>query len=202
MTSTQETTGLAIDEAAADVLFRDAHTTYTFSSEPVSDEQLHAIYDLMRWAPTAMNSQPLRIYFLRDEAKDRLIPLLAEGNRAKSESAPVVAILAYDADFHHHLPRVLPQNPAAKDGFADDAARADFARFQATIQVGYFILAARAAGLDAGPMAGFDRAGVDAEFLAGTQNHSLVVVNLGHAAEGGQFPRNPRLESHEVILRH
>lgn len=194
--------GLEIDDRTADLLFRDAHTTYAFTDEPVSDEQLHAIFELVKWAPTAMNSQPLRIVYLRDEAKDRLIPLLNEGNRPKSQSAPVVAILAFDSEFHEHLPRVFPQSPGAKDGFPSDTARAEFAKFQAGIQVGYFIIAARAAGLDVGPMAGFNRAAVDEEFFAGTGVRSVVVANLGHAAEGGQFPRNPRLEAHEVILRH
>ena len=131
------TTALAIDDSAADVLFRDAHTAYSFTDEPVSDEQLAAIYELMRHAPTAMNSQPLRVVFVRTpEAKARLIPLLAEGNRPKAESAPVVAILAADIDFHENLPRLLPMAPNARDSFDDIEKREAHARFNASLQAG------------------------------------------------------------------
>jgi 3-hydroxypropanoate dehydrogenase len=191
---------LAIDEAAADVLFRDAHTAYSFTEEPVSDEQLAAIYELMRHAPTAMNSQPLRVVFVRTpEAKARLLPLLAEGNRRKAESAPVVAILAADAHFHENLPRLLPMVPNAKDSFEDPERREQHARFNATLQAGYFILAVRAVGLDAGPMGGFNAAGVDEEFFAGTSLRSLLVVNIGHVAEGGNFPRKPFVTFEEAV---
>lgn len=187
------TAEFAIDAAAADVLFRDAHTTYAFTDEPVSDEELRTIVELMQLGPTAINSQPLRVAFLRGEAKDRFIQHLPDGNKPKSQSAPVVAVLAYDTDFHEHLPHVMPQNPSAKDNFADAERRADVARMGANIQAGYFIVAARAVGLDAGPMGGVNAAGVDAEFFAGTTWRTFMVVNLGHAAEGGQRPRNPRL---------
>lgn len=190
----------ALDEGSLDLLFRGAHTAYRFTDEPVSEGELAEIYDLVRHAPTAVNSQPLRITYVRsEEAKARLLPLLNEANRPKSLSAPVVAILAADVDFHEHLPRLLPQNPAAKERFADEAARAVAARFNASIQAGYFILTVRALGLDAGPMGGFDAEGVDAEFLAGTAQKSFLVVNIGHAAPDGRFPRNPRLEHHEAV---
>lgn len=189
-----EATEIAIPEAAADLLFREARTAYSFTDEPVGEAQLAAIYELMRHAPTALNTQPLRIVFLAtDEAKARLLPNLAEGNRAKSESAPVVAILAADTDFHEHLPRLMPMMPGAKDMFADDAARAQAAVFNASLQAGYFILAVRAVGLDAGPMGGFDKAGIDAEFFAGTPLRSILVVNIGTVAEGGNFPRKPHV---------
>lgn len=191
---------LAIDTAAADVLFRDAHTAYSFTDETVSDAQLEEIYELLRHAPTAMNSQPLRIIFVRtQEGKERLLPLLAEGNRSKSESAPVVAILAADTDFHENLPRLLPMAPAARESFSDFDKRAQHARFNATLQAGYFILAVRAVGLDAGPMRGFDADGIDAEFFAGTALRSLLVVNLGHVAEGGSFPRKPHMTYDEAV---
>ena len=191
---------LAIDTAAADVLFRDAHTAYSFTDETVSDAQLEEIYELLRHAPTAMNSQPLRIVFVRtQEGKERLLPLLAEGNRSKSESAPVVAILAADTDFHENLPRLLPMAPAARESFSDFDKRAQHARFNATLQAGYFILAVRAVGLDAGPMRGFDADGIDAEFFAGTALRSLLVVNLGHVAEGGSFPRKPHMTYDEAV---
>ena len=190
---------LAIDLAAAQTLFIDAHTAYSFTEEPVTDAQLAAIHELVRLAPTALNAQPLRITFVRGAAKDRLLPHLAEGNRAKTESAPVTAILAYDVDFHEELPRLLPQNPQAQGFFPEEGPRADFAKMNASIQAGYFIVAARAVGLDAGPMGGFDHAGVDAEFFAGTAHRSLMVVNLGHVADGGSFPRNPRLDFAEQV---
>ena len=193
------TTEIAIDDSAADVLFRDAHTAYSFTDGPVSDEQLAAIYELMRHAPTAMNSQPLRVVFVRTpKAKARLVPLLAEGNRPKAESAPVVAILAADTDFHENLPRLLPMAPNARDSFDDVDKREKHARFNASLQAGYFILAVRAVGLDAGPMAGFNAAGIDQEFFAGTALRSLLVVNIGHVAEGGNFARKPHLTFDEA----
>jgi 3-hydroxypropanoate dehydrogenase len=206
MTATTESTSRrvpasrAIDAQTASLLFHDAHTAYGFTDAPVSDEELAELYGLMRFGPTAMNSQPLRITFIRsDGAKARLLPLLAEGNRPKSLSAPVVAILAADTDFHEHLARFLPQVPGAKDKFADDAARTQAALFNATLQAGYFIIAARAVGLDAGPMGGFNKAGIDAEFFAGTGLKSLLVVNLGHVAEGANNPRNPRHAYDEAV---
>ncbi len=190
----------AISEASSDSLFRAAHTAYDFRPDLVTDAELGEIYDLVRHAPTAMNSQPLRITYLRSSAaKARLLPYLAEPNRPKSMSAPVVAILAADTDFHEHLPRLLPQSPDAKGRFADAQARAAAAAFNAHIQAGYFILAVRAVGLDAGPMGGFDSAGVDAEFFNATSLKSFLVVNIGHASDSGTFPRNPRLEHHEAV---
>ena len=198
--TTPATESLAIDATAADLLFRDAHTSYSFTDEPVSDEQLEQIYELMRHAPTAMNSQPLRITFVRTpEGKARLLPLLAEGNRPKSESAPVVAILAADTNFHENLPRLLPMAPNAADSFADESKRVQHARFNATLQAAYFILAVRAVGLDAGPMGGFNAAGVDAEFFSGTPLQSLLVVNIGHVAEGGSFPRKAHVTFEEAV---
>ena len=200
MSLTADITELSIDPRTADLLFREAHTAYAFADTPVTDEQLAAIYDLVRYAPTAMNSQPLRITFVRSsEAKSRLLPLLAEGNRPKAASAPVVALLAADTDFHLHFERTLPQLPGAKDRFADDDARLPAATFNATLQAGYFIIAARAAGLDAGPMGGFDREGVDAEFFAGTTLTSVLVVNLGYVAEAGRNSRNHRLGHDEAV---
>ena len=200
MTAVLTPDAIAIDAHAADLIFREGRTAYAFTDEPVTDEQLATVYDLMRHAPTAMNSQPLRVTFVRsDEAKARLLPHLAEGNRAKSQSAPVVAILAADTDFHENLPRLLPMVPEAKEKFTNDATRTQAAKFNATLQAGYFLLAVRAVGLDAGPMAGFDAAGVDEEFFAGTALRSLLVVNIGHVAEGGNFPRKPHVEFEEAV---
>lgn len=181
-------------------LFIDAHTAYSFTSEPVSDAQLEEIYELVKYAPTPMNSQALRVAFIRTDAgKARLLPHLAPPNRPKSDSAASVAILAYDTDFHERLPEHFPQNPTAKDGFADPVAREASAKDIATLQAGYFILAVRAVGLDAGPMAGFSKEGIDAEFFADSTWKSLFVVNIGHVAPGGNFPRNPRLSAKDAL---
>lgn len=186
---------------AAEHIFTDRHTAYRFDGAPVSDEELQKIYELAKYTPSAMNGQPLRVVFVRsDQAKSRLIPLLAEGNQAKSQSAPVVAILAADTDFHVNLPVTNPQMQGAKEWLdGDPATRSAIAQNNAWLQAGGFILAVRAIGLDAGPMTGFDNAGVDAEFLAGTTLHSFLIVNVGHVAEGGNFPRNPRLGFDQAV---
>jgi 3-hydroxypropanoate dehydrogenase len=182
-------------------IFTDAHTAYRFTSDAVSDAELARIYDLAKFAPTALNSQPLRITFVRTEAaRERLLPLLSEGNRAKADSAPVVAILAADTDFHEHLPLLAPQNAGARDGLAADRTRREaMARNNAWLQAGAFILAVRAAGLDAGPMGGIDAGAIDREFLAGTPLRTFLVVNIGHAAADGTFPRNPRLGFDQAV---
>jgi 3-hydroxypropanoate dehydrogenase len=182
-------------------IFTDMHTAYRFTSQPVSDEQLAAIYDLAKFTPTALNSQPLRITFVRTAAaKERLLPLLSAMNREKSASAPVVAILAADTDFHEHLPVISPQAQGARERFAaNDENRAVMAKNNAWLQAGGFILAIRAAGLDAGPMGGIDTAGIDNEFFAGTSLRTIMVVNIGHVADGGNFPRNPRLGFDQAV---
>ena len=137
-----------LHDTAKDLLFREARTANSFTDEPVTDEQLQAIYDLVKWAPTSANTQPLRMLVLRSpEAKARLAPLMSEGNRAKTAAAPAVAILAADTEFHEYIPRLFPLRPEFKDNFADPAMRESFARFNATLQIGYFILAIRAVGL-------------------------------------------------------
>lgn len=191
---------LLLDTPAQDLLFRDARTANTFTDAPVTDEQVAAIYDLVKYAPTAMNTQPLRIVLVREgDARERLLKHMADGNRDKTASAPLVAILAADTDFHEHLPRTFPHFPGAKDLFADDAARAEAATFNATLQAGYFFLGVRAAGLAAGPMGGFDAQSLDEDFFAGTTLRSLVVVNIGHPGENAWSDRLPRLEHDEVV---
>lgn len=185
---------------AIDELFTDAHTTYSFTSEPVTDAELTSIYDLAKYAPTPMNSQALRIHFVRTlEGKERLLPLLDEGNRVKSASAGAVAILAFDTEFNEFLPDHFPQVPNAREIYQDPEKRIASAREIATLQAGYFILAVRSVGLDAGPMAGFDRAGVDAEFFSGSSWRSLYLVNIGHSDPDGQRPRNPRLSAERAL---
>jgi 3-hydroxypropanoate dehydrogenase len=186
---------------AQDLLFRQARTPNTFTDEPVTDEQIAAIYDLVKYAPTAMNTQPLRIVLVRQgEPRERLLKHMADGNREKTASAPLVAVLAADTDFHESLDRTFPHFAGAKDLFADDAGREAAARFNATLQVGYFLLGVRAAGLAAGPMGGFDAEGIDNDLLEGTTLKSLVVVNIGRPGENAWFDRLPRLEQHEVVL--
>ncbi|SBT41359.1 malonic semialdehyde reductase [Micromonospora auratinigra] len=184
-------------------LFTDARTANTFTDEPVSDAQLRAIFELAKYPPTAANTQPLRVLIIRDgEPRERLLAHMSEGNRAKTASAPVVAVLAADTDFHDTIPRVFPIRPEMRDGLAaDPVARERMARFNATLQIGYWLFGVRAAGLAAGPMAGFDADGLDKEFFADSSWRSLLVVNIGHPGPDAWFPRLPRLDYDEVV-RH
>ena len=191
---------LAISARVQDLLFRDARTGYAFTDEPVSDEEVRAIYDLVKWAPTAMNSQPLRIVLIRTpEARARLLGHVFEGNKAKTASAPLVAVLAADLDFHDELPKVFPVNPGAQPGFANEERRQRTAVFNASLQIGYFLIGVRAAGLVAGPMGGFDADGVTAEFFPDRRHQALLVVNIGHPADSAFRPRLPRLNFDEVV---
>ena len=194
------TNNLLLSPDAQDLLFREARTANSFTDEPVTDDQVAAIYELVKYGPTAMNGQPLRIHLVRDgEARERLIKHMAEGNREKTAAAPLVAVLAADTDFHSNLERTFPHFPGAASLFANDEHREGSARFNAAIQTGYFLLGVRAAGLAAGPMGGFDAAGIDEEFFAGTTLRSILVVNIGHPAENAWFDRLPRLEHDEVV---
>lgn len=182
------------------ILFTDARTANSFSDTPVSKEELTEIWELAKWAPTSANGQPMRVLFVcTAEGRERLVPHMLEKNRAKTATAPVVAILAMDPEFHEHLPRLVPYRPEIKNAFAEDRVRHESARFNTILQAGYFILAIRAAGLAAGPMIGFDNAGVDAEFFAETKLRSVLVVNIGHPGEDAWFDRLPRLDNEEVI---
>ncbi len=193
--------GLALSPHAQDLLFREAHTAYAFTDEPVSDEQLRAVYDLVKWAPTAMNSQPLRVVLVRTaQARARLVEHMGGNNQARVAAAPVVAILAADVDFHDELHKTFPVAPGARERFvADEAARERSARFSAGLQAAYFLVGVRAAGLGAGPMTGFDAAGIDAEFFPDGDHRTLMVVNIGRTADDGQRPRLPRLDYDEVV---
>ena len=191
---------LALDASAQALLFRDAHTAHAFGPEPVTDDEVRAILDLVQWAPTSMNSGPMRIVLVRSEAaKATLVSHLFEPNRPKSASAPLNVILAADTDFHLTLPRLVPSATNPQDRFPDPVAREAFARSQAWMQVAYFVLGVRALGLGVGPMTGFDAAGVDRQLLAGTTLKSIAVLNVGHPAEGAFRPRAPRLPADEVI---
>jgi 3-hydroxypropanoate dehydrogenase len=191
---------LHLDDDVQDLLFREARTPHAFTDEEVSDEQIRALYELVKWAPTTMNSQPLRIVLVRSRgARERLMSHVFEGNRSKAESAPLIAVLAADTSFHDTLPITFPHRPAAREIFADEAHRTEVARSQAWLQAGYFILGVRALGLAAGPMGGFDAAGLDADLFAGTALRSVVVVNIGRPAPGAWYDRLPRLDHDDVV---
>lgn len=191
---------LTLDGEAQNLLFREARTANTFTEEPVTDEQVQAIYDLVKWAPTSMNQQPLRVVLVRSpQARERLVEHLSGGNKAKTEAAPLTAILAADTDFHENLPTQFPHFPGAKDVFADDAMREESARLNGTLQVGYFLLGVRAAGLAAGPMTGLDAAAVDQEFFPDGKHRTLAVVNIGKPGPDAWFQRSPRLDYDEVV---
>ncbi|MFD5270093.1 malonic semialdehyde reductase [Streptomyces sp. NPDC058335] len=191
---------LVLDPAAQDLLFREARTANTFTDEPVTEEQVQAIYDLVKFGPTAFNQTPLRITLVRSaEARERLVQHMAEGNQAKTASAPLVAILSADNEFHEELPTLFPAFPQAKDlFFAERPAREGSATLNAALQAAYFIVGIRAAGLAAGPMTGFDAEGIRKEFL--DDDHTpLVVVNIGKPGEGASYPRSPRLPYEQVV---
>jgi 3-hydroxypropanoate dehydrogenase len=189
----------AVSDAALDTLFREVHTYRKWQDQPVSPAVLMALYDLLRWGPTAANISPARIVFVQSkEAKERLKPLLDAGNIGPTMEAPVTAIVGYDLDFARHLPKLYRDNPGAQGWFTDTEANKIVALRNGSLQGGYFILAARALGLDCGPMGGFDYAGVDAAFFAGTNVKSNFLCNLGYGAEGGTRPRNARLAFDEA----
>ncbi|MDX3851627.1 malonic semialdehyde reductase [Streptomyces sp. AK02-01A] len=191
---------LVLDPAAQDLLFREARTANTFTDEPVTEEQVQAIYDLVKYGPTSMNQSPLRVVLVRSaEARERLVQHMAEGNQPKTASAPLVAILAADNDFHEELPQLFPHFPQAKDlFFGDRTVREGSAALNGALQAAYFIVGIRAAGLAAGPMTGFDAAGIQKEFLD-ADHTPLMVVNIGKPGEEAWFPRSPRLSYDEVI---
>jgi nitroreductase len=191
---------LVLDPAAQDLLFREARTANTFTDEPVTDEQVQAIYDLVKYGPTAFNQTPLRITLVRSaEARERLVKHMAEGNQPKTATAPLVAILSADNEFHEELPTLLPSFPQAKDlFFSERPAREGAAALNAALQAAYFIIGVRAAGLAAGPMTGVDFDGLRKEFL--DDDHTpLVVVNIGKPGEDAWYPRSPRLAYDEVV---
>ncbi len=190
-----------LDEAGRAVLFTDARTANTFAATPVSDAELSEIWELAKWAPTSANTQPLRIMYVHPgPARERLVRHMNDGNKAKTASAPAVAVLAVDTRFHEYIPALLPFRPELRDAFeADEEMRAGTGRFNAILQAGYFILAIRAHGLAAGPMSGFDAAGVDADFFPDGRWRSILVVNIGHPGADPWFERLPRLDHEDAI---
>ena len=190
---------MTIDAAGLDLLFREARTHNKWHEDAVSDETLHELYDLLKQGPTSANCSPARFLFLRTkEAKERLAPALSSGNLVKTMAAPVTVIVAYDPKFYERLPFLFPHNPDATSWFTSNESLAATTAFRnGTLQGAYLILAARALGLDAGPMSGFDNPRVDAEFFAGTRIKSNFICSLGYGTDENLYPRHPRLDFDE-----
>jgi 3-hydroxypropanoate dehydrogenase len=203
----------SLDEQAMDLIFRKARTHIAWLDRPVSDATLRQLYELMKWGPTSANSCPARIFFLRTpQAKARLLPALSPGNVDKTRAAPVTAIIAYDLRFYDKLPRLFPHNPDMRQVFVDAPQLVEVtARRNSSLQGAYFMIAARAVGLDCGPMSGFDNARVDEEFFAAgkcegcdeeflPEGHlrSNFLCNLGYGDATKLFARSPRLEFEEA----
>ncbi|WP_333679027.1 malonic semialdehyde reductase [Dyella sp.] len=187
-------------EAALDQLFRTARTYNAFLPREVTDEQLHALYELAKFGPTSANSSPMRLVFVKSAAaKEKLKPFLSEGNRAKTLAAPVTAIVATDHAFYEKLPHLFP-HADARSWFVGNQALIDTTAFRnATLQGAYVIMAARSIGLDCGPMSGFDNAGVDQAFFAGSTIKSNFLINIGYGDSSRDlFARSPRLSFDEA----
>src|SRR5258706_11492183 len=188
-----------LSQDALDALFVKARTHAAWLDKPVPDAILHQIYDLMKYGPTSANTCPARIVFVKSkEAKAKLLPCVAPPNADKTKAAPVTAIFAMDMAFYEKLPELFPHTNA-KSWFAGNTALIEPTAFRnGSLQGGYFILAARAMGLDCGPMSGFDNAKVDADFFAGTTWKSNFICNLGYGDATKLHPRNPRLTFDEA----
>ncbi|WP_456697928.1 malonic semialdehyde reductase [Aeromicrobium sp. P5_D10] len=201
MTSTALESPFILDDETLDALFREARTANTFSDTPVSAEQVRDVFELVKFGPTMMNIQPMRLLLVEQgEGRDRLVPHMSEGNRAKTATAPLVAVIAADTDFHTLMPVHFPHNPTAGDMFAGNAdSRAQIARYNAALQTGYFIVGIRAAGLAAGPMGGFDAAAIDSEFFEGSSWRTQLVINIGHPGENPWFDRLPRISAEDAV---
>lgn len=183
------------------LLFTEARTHAAWRNEPIDDALLHRLYELVRTGPTGGNAQPLRLVFARSAAaKERLKPALQPLNVEKTMTAPVTAILAYDVAFHEKLPQLFPARPEMREkiGSLPPAERERLAVQSSTLQAGYLILAARALGLDCGPMGGFDRAKVDESFFPDGKWRTTLLVNLGFGDPAKLFPRLPRLAFEEA----
>ena len=183
----------ALSDAALDQLFRTARTFNGYTDQPVGEDRLRAIWDLMKMGPTSANMLPARIVWcVSVEAKAQIASCASEKNATKILKAPVTAIIGMDLDFHEQLPELFPHDQSAKTWFADPEARRVHALRNSSLQGGYFIMAARALGLDTGPMSGFDNDRVDALFFAGTNVKSNFISTLGHGDPASIFGRLPR----------
>jgi 3-hydroxypropanoate dehydrogenase len=191
-----------VEPSTLDLLFREARTHNKFTSEPVPDETLHALYDILKYGPTSANSSPARFVFIRTpEGKEKLKPALSSGNLEKTMAAPVTVIVAYDPKFYEHLPVLFPHNLDARSWFtSNDALAATTAFRNGTLQGAYLMLAARSLGLDVGAMSGFDNAKVDEAFLAAKGWRSNFLCNIGHGDPDGLFTRSPRLPFEDACI--
>ncbi len=189
-----------LPDASLEQIFRAARTQNAWTDKPVSATLLQAVYDLMKYGPTSANCSPARIVFVTsEEAKARLKPFLLPGNVAKVMTAPATAIIGHDLKFYDRIPQLFPHNPGAREWFAPNPALAETTAFRnGTLQGAYFMIAARALGLDCGPMSGFDNAGVDREFFAGTDVRSNFICAIGYGDPSALFPRSPRLAFDEA----
>ena len=190
-----------LDAKSLEILFHAARSQNGFLDKPVTDDQLRQIHELMKWAPTTMNVQPARFIFLRSTAaRERLRPALSPGNLDKTMAAPVTAIIAFDLRFYEHLPQMFPHNQNAINLFKGDEkiAHVEKTAFRnGSLQGAYFLLAARAVGLDCGPMSGFDNAKLDAEFFPDGRFKSNFLCNLGYGDPTKVFARSPRFKFEE-----
>ncbi len=182
-----------------DLLFREARTHNGWTGEDVADATIEAIFDLAKMGPTSANCSPMRVVFIRSqEAKERLKPHLMEGNVEKTMNAPVVAIFANDTKFYEHLPKLFPHTDAKSWFEGNDALIAETASRNGTLQAAYFMLAARALGVDCGPMSGFNQKGVNAEFFPDGRFKVNFICNLGHGDPEQLFDRSPRFAFDEA----
>ena len=192
-----------VDDAAVDILFRNARTQNGWLPTPVTDDQLREVYDIMKVGPTSANTCPARLVFLRTpEAKARLLPALSPTNVDKTKAAPVTAIIGYDTHFFEWMPKKLfAHRPEMADNYAKNAALAEITAFRnGTLQGAYFMLAARAVGLDVGGMSGFDNAKVDAEFFPDRRVRSNFLCNVGHGDPAKVMVKLPRLDFDEACM--
>ena len=191
-----------LDDKSLDTILRNARTHNGWLPKPVTDDQLRAIYDIMKWGPTSANTQPARIVFVRTpEGKERLRPALSAGNTDKTMSAPVTAIVAYDTQFYEHLPRTFPHDPTAIHWFkgeGKEAVAAATAFRNGTLQGAYLMIAARSLGLDCGAMSGFDNAKVDEAFFSDGRHKTNFLCNIGYGDHSKLFDRSPRLSFEDV----
>jgi 3-hydroxypropanoate dehydrogenase len=184
-----------LSAAGLDLLFREARTRNGWQDRPVPESLLRDVYEIACMGPTSANGQPMRTVFVTTaETKARLAPAIGVGNRARFLAAPVTAVFAYDLKFYDQLPKVFPHNPDARSWFAGDAAHAETTAFRnATLQAAYFMLAARAKGLDCGPMSGFDAAAINTALFPDGQWKANFLCGLGYGTDENLFPRSPRL---------
>ncbi|MFM9970214.1 MAG: malonic semialdehyde reductase [Burkholderiales bacterium] len=188
-----------LDENALDLLLREARSHNGWQEKPVSDETLRALFDAMKMGPTSANCSPLRLKFLRSaEAKERLKPALSKGNLVKTLTAPVVAILGYDTHFYDHMKFLFPHVDAKPWFTSSEALALETAFRNSTLQGAYLMLAARALGLDVGPMSGFDAAKADAEFFAGTEVKTNFICGIGYGDATKVMKRHPRFKFEDV----